>query len=261
MQPIRNTFNAVYVLKFGSTPHQVEVNTATREALFRAVKDRINKSAGFALATLNLDHLTKLPVDPAFLAAYRAHDLVVADGRPVIWLAGMAGKQLELMPGSDMIIPLCEICAEMAVPIALVGSSDAALEGAAAALCARVPGLVVSYTHAPAYGFDPEGAEADAIFERLTDSKAALCFIALGAPKQEIFAARGRKMAPTLGFASIGAGLDFLSGHQVRAPKIMRTLALEWLWRALQSPMRMVPRYAKCFAILPGLMVQALRQR
>lgn len=248
-------------MKFGKPPHQVEVNTATKQALFQAVRDRLATRDGFALATLNLDHLTKLPVDPAFLAAYHAHDLVVADGRPVVWLANMAQQPLELMPGSDMILPLCALCAELGVPIALVGSSDAALEGAAEALKARVAGLNVSYTHAPPYGFDPAGAQADAIFDDLTTSGAGLCFIALGAPKQELFAARGRQKAPTVGFASIGAGLDFLSGHQLRAPKIMRALALEWLWRALQSPMRMVPRYAKCFAILPGLMVQALRQR
>jgi exopolysaccharide biosynthesis WecB/TagA/CpsF family protein len=83
----------------------------------------------------------------------------------------------------------------------------------------------------------------------------------LGAPKQELFAAFARSRCDSVGFASIGAGLDFLSGHQVRAPRIMRTLALEWLWRALQSPRRMVPRYAKCFAILPGLARDALRQR
>lgn len=248
-------------MKFGSIPHQVAVNTPTKQALFQAVRDRLNAGEGFALATLNLDHLTKLPVDPDFLAAYRAHDLVVADGRPVVWLAAMAKQKLELMPGSDMILPLCALCAELSVPIALVGSSDDALAGAAAALKEKVAGLRISYTHAPPYGFDPAGKQADAIFDDLTASGAGLCFIALGAPKQELFAARGRERAPTVGFASIGAGLDFLSGHQVRAPKIMRILALEWLWRALQSPMRMVPRYAKCFAILPGLMVQALRER
>jgi exopolysaccharide biosynthesis WecB/TagA/CpsF family protein len=249
------------VLKYGSTPYQVEVNTPTRDALFHSVRDRLAAGQGFALATLNLDHLTKLPCDPDFLTAYRAHDLVVADGRPVVWLAAMAKEKLELMPGSDMILPLCALCAELGVPVALVGSSDAALEGAAAALQERVTGLRVSYTHAPPYGFDPTGAQAGKIFEDLEKSGARLCFIALGAPKQEIFAARGRAMAPSIGFASIGAGLDFLSGHQVRAPRIMRALALEWLWRALQSPVRMVPRYAKCFAMLPGLMMQALRQR
>ena len=248
-------------MKYGGIESAVEVNIATRAELFQALKARFAARRGFALATLNLDHLTKLPQDPAFLAAYRAHDLVVADGRPVVWLSQLARQPVELMPGSDLILPICGLCADMQVPVALVGSSDAALEGAAEALQRQVPGLQVAYRHAPAYGFDPTGAEADRICAELAASGAGLCLIALGAPKQEIFAARGREMAPGVGFASIGAGLDFLSGHQVRAPKAMRMLALEWLWRALQSPRRMVPRYAKCFAILPGLTWQAWRQR
>jgi exopolysaccharide biosynthesis WecB/TagA/CpsF family protein len=248
-------------VKFGTGDREIEVNVATRAALFRTLHDKLTRRAGFALATINLDHLTKLPVDPAFLAAYKAHDLVVADGRPVVWLSRLAGTPVELIPGSDLIEPLCALCAELGVPIALIGSSDAALAGAAAALTARTPGLEIGFAHAPPYGFDPQGEAAAAILRDLAESAAGLCLIALGAPKQEIFAAFGRDRAPHLGFASIGAGLDFLSGHQVRAPRIMRALALEWLWRALQSPARMVPRYARCFAILPELVVRAIRQR
>ena len=233
----------------------------TRSLLFQAVRERFGDGRGFALATLNLDHLTKLPVEPAFAAAYRAQDLVVADGRPIIWLSQLARQPLELMPGSDLVVPLAELAAEMDMPVALMGSSDAALAGAESALEARVPGLNVVLCHAPPYGFDPTGAGALEICEMLNASGARLCFIALGAPKQELFAAFARDKAPNVGFASIGAGLDFLSGHQVRAPKIMRALALEWLWRALQSPARMVPRYAKCFAILPGLALDAWRTR
>ncbi|KIN61605.1 Glycosyl transferase, WecB/TagA/CpsF family protein [Sulfitobacter noctilucae] len=248
-------------MNFGATTHAVEVNVPTKEALFQSLRSRLAVRQGFALATLNLDHLTKLPTDSAFLAAYRAHDFVVADGRPVVWLSHLAGKPLELMPGSDLILPLCALCAELGVSIALVGSSDAALEGASDALKTRVPGLTVSYLRAPPYGFDPTGTLADEIFAELEASRAGLCFIALGAPKQEIFAAKARLKAPSVGFASIGAGLDFLSGDQQRAPLWMRKLALEWLWRALQQPRRMAPRYAKCFAILPGLALQAWKQR
>lgn len=248
-------------MKFGTAPAQVAVNVPTRAGLFRAVREKFIARDGFALATLNLDHLTKLPHDPAFLAAYRAHDMVVADGRPIVWLSKLARHPVELMPGSDMILPLCALATETGVPISLIGSSDAALEGAAKALVARTPGLQVAHLHAPAYGFDPKGKAADALLADLAASGARLCFIALGAPKQEVFAAQGRGIAPQVGFASIGAGLDFLSGHQVRAPRLMRMFALEWLWRALQAPRRMVPRYAKCFAILPGLAGQALRQR
>jgi exopolysaccharide biosynthesis WecB/TagA/CpsF family protein len=229
--------------------------------LFRAVREKFLRGDGFALATLNLDHLTKLPVDPAFARAYKAQDLVVADGQPIIWMSKLAKQPLELMAGSDLVIPLSLLATEMAMPVALVGSSDAALAGAKAALEQRVPGINIVLTHAPAYAFDPSGAAAAQICEMLNASGARLCFIALGAPKQELFAAFARTRSPAVGFASIGAGLDFLSGHQVRAPMIMRKLALEWLWRALQSPRRMVPRYAKCFAILPRLMLDAWRQR
>lgn len=248
-------------MKFGKGNSSIEVNIATQAALFHEVTQRLTAGKGFALATLNLDHLSKLPVDPVFAQAYAAHDLVVADGRPVVWLSHLAHDPVELMPGSDMIVPLCELAARSDVPIALIGSSDDALTGAATALCEQVSGLRVAFTHAPPYGFDPTGDVADAIFADLTASGAGLCFVALGAPKQEVFAARGRTQAPGVGFASIGAGLDFLSGHQVRAPRIMRMLALEWMWRAAQSPKRMVPRYAKCFAILPGLFIEALQRR
>ena len=88
-----------------------------------------------------------------------------------------------------------------------------------------------------------------------------LCLIALGAPKQELFAAYGRRKLDDVGFVSIGAGLDFFSGSQVRAPQWMRTLALEWLWRTIKQPMRMIPRYAKCFAILPVELLHAMKLR
>ncbi len=248
-------------MKYGKGRSAVEVNIPTRSALFQAIRAKFLGGDGFALATLNLDHLTKLPVDNTFAEAYRAQDLVVADGRPIIWLAQLAGEDLELMPGSDLVIPLTELAAELDMPVALMGSSDGALAGAKSALEARVPGVNIVMTHAPAYGFDPSGAAASDICEMLNASGARLCFIALGAPKQELFAAFARSRCDAVGLASIGAGLDFLSGHQVRAPRIMRALALEWLWRALQSPQRMVPRYAKCFAILPGLARDAWRQR
>lgn len=234
---------------------------ATRAALFQRVRHLLCARQGFGLATLNLDHLTKLPKVPEFVAAYNAQELVVADGRPIVWLSRLAGKPVELLPGSEMIAPLSALCAELDLPIAFVGSSDAALAGAAKVLTDQTPGLNVIYAHAPPFGFEPDSDEAAKILHEVAQSGAAICFIALGAPKQEIFAARGRRLAPDVGFASIGAGLDFFAGHQVRAPVVMRLLAMEWLWRAWQNPRRMVPRYTRCFLILPKLIKEALDMR
>lgn len=240
---------------------RITVNIATKAALADAMAARWTAGEGFALATINLDHLAKLEVDPSFVAAYAAQDFVVADGWPIVALSRAAGDPVDLMPGSDLVWPISHWAAKAGVSIALVGSHETALEDARKALTAGVPGLKIAYAFAPPMGFDPEGPAAEAVLAEVVASGARMCFLALGAPKQERFAAKGRALAPAVGFASIGAGLDFLGGHQVRAPKLMRRLGMEWLWRALTSPRRMVPRYWRAGKLFPRHLIEARRQR
>ncbi len=247
-------------MEFRSKGNVVTVNIADRAELEAAVLDRWASGDGFALATLNLDHLEKIGRDPVFAAAYARQDFVVADGRPVVWLARLAGRRLDLVPGSDLVLPLARLAAAHGQAVALVGSTDQALADAASALQSLVPMLEIRARIAPPMGFDPDSAAAAALLDEVRQSGAGLCFLALGAPKQERLAARARDLVPGIGFASVGAGLDFLGGHQRRAPAFLRALALEWLWRAATDPMRLAPRYARCFLILPELIRDARRR-
>ena len=239
----------------------VDINVPTQAVLMDEVAQRFVDKQGFALATINLDHVTKLECDTGFRAAYDAQDLVVADGNPIVWVSRLAGKPVDLMPGSELVVPLARLAAKKSVSVALIGSSEASLNAAATALKDSAPGLHIAYIHAPAYGFDPTGDAAQAILHDLNASGAQLAFLALGAPKQESFAALGRKLAPKVGFASIGAGLDFLSGTQVRAPKWVRKIAMEWFWRMASNPRRMFGRYALSALALPGLAWRSYRNR
>ena len=248
-------------MQFEFQGRSISINMPDWPSLKAEVLRRFAQGEGFALATINLDHLVKLRESDLFCTAYAGQDLVVADGRPIVWLSRLAARPVELMPGSDMVLPLCRLAAQAKVPVALVGSTEQALADGAAHLRQAVPGIDLAYVFAPSGRFDPEGEEAAKILGQLDAKGIRLCFLALGAPKQEQFAHRGRSLAPAVGFASVGAGIDFLGGHQRRAPRWMRQLALEWLWRALSSPRRMVPRYAKCFAILPGQIIKAGRLR
>lgn len=248
-------------MEFSFPPHRISVNMPDAATLLSAVRDRMRDGRGYALATINLDHLVKLARDPGFRAVYAAQDLVCADGNPIVWLSRLAGKPVTLVPGSDMVLPLAHQAARNGVPIALMGSTEATLAAAAEALCAQVQGLRVAACIAPPMGFDPTGPEARRILEQISASGAKLTFIALGAPKQEIFAAHGRGLVPDMGFASIGAGLDFLSGRQTRAPHWVRRIQMEWAWRMLSNPRRLARRYAECAAILPGEAWRAWQQR
>ena len=239
----------------------VRVNLADMAALQAAVGARFSTGEGFALATINLDHLDKLAQSPAFRDAYMAQDLVVADGNPIVWLSRLAAAPVTLLPGSELVLPLTRWATDAGISVALVGTTDAALAAAADSLTAQVPGLKIAAKIAPPMGFDPDGEGAEDVLRALKTSKAGLTLLALGAPKQEMLAARGRKTLPHMGFASIGAGLDFLAGRQTRAPRWVRAIAMEWLWRAASNPMRLGPRYLKSLISLPGHAIRALRLR
>ena len=239
----------------------IVVNMATLGQLEAAIRDRWIRGQGFAIATLNLDHLAKLRDDPAFRRAYAAQDLVTADGNPIVWMARAAGKRVNLLPGSDLIQPLTRLAVQSGVPVGLIGSTAESLAQAAGALGQAAPGVKIVAQIAPPMGFDPQSPVADAMLAELDAAGVRLCFVALGAPKQEIFAARGRELTPMIGFASIGAGLDFLSGNQTRAPVWVRRFALEWLWRMVSDPRRLAGRYGRAALILPGHLWASWRQR
>lgn len=248
-------------MRFYFLDQTITVNVPDQPSLLDEVRARFRSGQGFSLATLNLDHLAKLRVSPSYRAVYAAQDLIVADGNPIVWLSRLARRPVALVPGSDLLAPLLHLAAAEGMPVAFFGSTPAVLARAAARLQAEIAGLNIVWTGAPAMGFDPTGPEATAALQAMRGAGARLCILSLSAPRQEAFAAHGRTHAPAIGFCGFGAGLDFVAGRQQRAPIWVRKLALEWLWRALSDPRRMIPRYAACMAILPGQVIAALRQR
>lgn len=244
-------------------PEVLRVTVPSKPQLLAELDTLLAQRRGFSIATLNLDHVVKLRDMPAFRQAYMAHTHVTADGNPVVWLCRLAGEDISLVPGSELIEPVIERAVAHGVPIAMFGATQRSLDATAAALEARYgdQGIEIAAKIAPPMGFDPESPAADAYIAELGASGAGVCFLALGAPKQEVFASRAQEALPQMGFLSIGAGLDFISGHQTRAPWLVRRLALEWLWRLALSPKRLIGRYAGCFAILPRLVLRALKAR
>ncbi|WP_416510310.1 WecB/TagA/CpsF family glycosyltransferase [Aliiroseovarius sp. YM-037] len=237
------------------------LNTPSQAALLDSIETHLRDGRGFAVATLNLDHIVKMRRDAAFKTAYAQHSHIVADGNPVVWLSKIAGRPAELVPGSELIEPLAALAARLDAPIAMLGATQETLDTAAAQLEADHPGLRVVARIAPPYGFDPEGAAAGKCLKQIGESGARMCFLALGAPKQERLAARATTDLPNCGFVSIGAGLDFIAGSQTRAPRWVRKIAMEWFWRMVTNPKRLAKRYWDCIVILPGLALKALFQR
>jgi exopolysaccharide biosynthesis WecB/TagA/CpsF family protein len=221
----------------------------------------ICQSAGSEVAqnvfTLNLDHVVKMRKDATFRAAYGRAGLITADGFPIVLACRLRGQRVSRVPGSDLIGPISAEAANCGKSIYLFGSSLPVLMKASQLLRERNEGLMIAGILAPPQGFQPASEDARRCIGAIGDSGADICFVALGAPKQELFADYGRSLLPNVSFVCIGAGLDFIAGAQMRAPHWMQRCGLEWLWRAASDPQRLLYRYLLCLAALPGILARA----
>jgi N-acetylglucosaminyldiphosphoundecaprenol N-acetyl-beta-D-mannosaminyltransferase len=228
-----------------------------RQALLAVIEDT-KRGRGFCFFTLNLDHCAKLRTDLQFQDAYRQARYVTADGFPIVLLGKFNGVALKRTAGSDLMPPLCAEAARHDLPIFIIGPSAEVLQRACTRLVGHLPRLQIVGSYAPGRNFDANSIDADVAIERIRQSRAQLCFIALGAPRQEIFAARCLAQMPETGFICVGAALDFLAGTGTRAPRLLRDHGLEWLWRLLGDPRRLAARYLRCAAVFPLLAVEAI---
>ncbi len=232
------------------------VNIANQADAVAKITEAASRSESFAAFTLNLDHLVKLRSSAAFRTSYMHARFVTADGAPVALLAARQHAAIERTTGADLVVPLARAAADAGLSVYLFGTSPQVIAESAADLTERCNGkLDIAGTAAPAMGFDPEGPEADAAIDQIAASGAQLCFVALGAPKQEIFAARAVARGVKCGFVCIGAALDFISGEQSRAPVLMQEYGLEWLWRLASSPRRLAWRYLSCALLLADILI------
>jgi exopolysaccharide biosynthesis WecB/TagA/CpsF family protein len=218
---------------------------------------RLARPASFLVCTVNLDHLVKRRRDPDFFRAYQKAEIASADGFPIAALARLDGVTIKRAPGSDLVMPLCAEAAARKLPVFLIGTTLQSLCLSASRLVSTYPGLEISGVYAPPRGFESQSEAADEAIAVIRESGARICFVALGAPRQELFAARAIEETSNIAFVAIGGGLDFLAGTQTRCPRIVRRLYLEWAWRLMLSPRRLGVRYFRCAMLFFVLLAQA----
>jgi len=238
----------------------ITINVSSLPDAVSSIVSAAQTGDNFSVCTLNLDHVVQLQRRADFRAAYRRARFVTADGFPIVILSRLMGTRIRRTTGADLVEPLCREAQRAGLPVFLLGSNEHTLSLTAERLRERFQGLQISGTYAPGRHFDPYSDEADAAIERIRDSGTKLCFVALGAPRQEVFAARCLDELDGTGVLCIGAALDFIAGTQTRAPSITQKVGLEWAWRMLRNPRRLGPRYARCVAAVPRLVVNTIPQ-
>ncbi len=200
---------------------------------------------------LNADGVYKAQRDPEYSRIINSIELVLSDGIGLRLITRIFGENMrENCNGTDLSPILMKCAAKQGFKIFFLGGKTGIAEKAAENMRVQIPNIQIVGTHNGYFKSDEE------VIARINESGADILFVAMGVPIQEKWIARNRqKLNPRL-CLGVGALLDYLSGSIPRAPKMMRILHLEWLWRIFIEPKRMFKRYIIDGAKLFGLVLK-----
>jgi exopolysaccharide biosynthesis WecB/TagA/CpsF family protein len=198
------------------------------------------------IVTPNVDHLYNLGTSQEFLNIYKQADLVLCDSKIISGLSSLFFEsKLEQIAGSDYFPAVCKHYSnDPDVRIFLLGgTTEEHSRKAYENLKRKYNAPVVGY-YSPAFGFEKDEAQIDAIIEMIEASGANVLAVGLGSPKQEKLILKLRsKNLKIKTYMAIGATIDFESGLVARAPKLVTKIGMEWFYRFVQEPNRLFKRY------------------
>jgi N-acetylglucosaminyldiphosphoundecaprenol N-acetyl-beta-D-mannosaminyltransferase len=172
-------------------------------------------------------------------AEYRelvASSVTYPDGQGlVVELQRRGVTQAQRLATTDMVHPIIGLAAERGWRIGLYGAAPGVADRAAEKLAAAVPGADIVAVW--------DGYSGGPSTEQLQAARLDVLFVALGARRQERWAHRVGAAAGVPAVLTCGGLLDFVAGDKRRAPRWMQRLALEWAFRVLLEPRRLLTRY------------------
>jgi exopolysaccharide biosynthesis WecB/TagA/CpsF family protein len=170
-------------------------------------------------------------------------DLTTPDGQPVRWaLAWLHKNKLaDRVYGPTLMLKVCERAEQVGLPIFLYGSRPVVNEALARNLQSRFPRLVIAGKE-PSRFRRANPQEKQEVVERIKRSQAALTFVGMGCPRQEVWIYEYRSELK-MPLVAVGAAFDFHAGLLPQAPAKLQKMGLEWLFRFYTEPKRLWKRY------------------
>jgi exopolysaccharide biosynthesis WecB/TagA/CpsF family protein len=204
--------------------------------VFEAASERSARTVFFANAhTLNVASR-----DGEFRHILQTSDLVLNDGIGLNVYARLAGTAFEEnMNGTDLLPSIFAAAAERdkQLTVFLFGAKPGHAEKAARTIEQRFPTTKVVGVQS---GYDHSG-----VIEAIRAVSPDLLLVGMGNPLQEKWITAHQSELNAGVVFGIGALIDFLSGEIVRAPRLVRALRIEWIFRLAQEPRRLASRYLK----------------
>jgi N-acetylglucosaminyldiphosphoundecaprenol N-acetyl-beta-D-mannosaminyltransferase len=210
-----------------------------------AIEQMIAARRPHYLATANVDFLVQSLEDKDLRRILIEADLVLCDGTPLVWVSRWLGNPLpERVAGADLVPQLLAVAADKGYRIFFLGGKAEVGARAVQRLQTKYPGIEIAGHYSPPFA-PLEKMDHEEIGRRIREAQPDILLVSFGCPKAEKWISMNYRSLGVPVSMGVGATIDFLAGEVKRAPVWMQRVGLEWLFRMLQEPSRLGPRYAK----------------
>lgn len=229
------------------------IDCVSMEQALNVVDIMISGNKPEMVIALNPEKVIKAQHDPYLKTILQNAGLLIPDGIGIVVAARILGlARMERVPGSELMPAICERAVRKGYKIFLFGASPKVNGRTVEVLQKCYPGIqIVGYQDG--YLKDEEMPQ---LIDRINISKAQILFVALGSPKQELWM---EKYLPFLNIKvcqGVGGTFDVIAGYMKRAPVVFRKTHLEWFYRLVTQPSRLLRQTA-----LPKFAFQIMRKK
>ena len=204
------------------------------------------------LITINPEMLIKSRYDSVFRDVLETTKLKICDGAGISILAKyLYNKHIEVIPGVEIAAMILEISSILGTRVCLLGGPN---EPYYTRLLDYIQMTYPSLNLVCTYGGD-----RNKIYKEVIDSAPEVILCCYGMVYQDYRLLEYSALIPSLKLGGgFGGTFDFWSNRTTRAPKWMRTLCLEWLFRLFHEPCK---RYKRIFTAVIVFTFNALLER
>jgi len=207
----------------------------------------LNKILGFLsstgqhqIATVNPEFIMAAQRDDEFRNILNKCDLNVADGFGIALAARRLGQKLiQRVTGVDLMWEIIKIAEQTGKSVFLLGAKKGVAERTAYKIQERYPGITITGAESGFRSWHRHFSD-EKLVEIVNRRQPDILFVAFGQVKQEKWIYHNLPKVPSVKLAmGVGGAFDYISGRVKRAPKWMRSIGLEWLYRLIRQPWRL----------------------
>lgn len=221
-----------------------KINVTNMKKTITYISDHLEQLRGKYICVSNVHTTVMAYKDAEYRKVQNCAAMALPDGKPLSIVSRRRGFiDAQRVPGPDLMPKIFEISREKGYRHYFYGSSEKTLKNLRDKLERKYPYLQIAGMYSPPFRSLTE-KEDEEITHQINETKPDFVWVALGAPKQEkwMYEHMDKVNGIMLG---VGAAFDFEAGTVKRAPLWMQEMCLEWFYRILQDPVRLIPRYFK----------------